>query len=593
MPTNPNVTVNLLTANTAQTPAGRSILLVGCMTSGTATSGELVEDLTTVAEFNAAFGRTSQLAKAGRALINQLSVSRIRPSIAAIGLTDNASGVAATGNVIFGGTATAAGTLTVNIDSSINGSYSLTVASGDTASTIGAALATAITANADSPVTASNSSGNVTLTAVNDGTQGNTIGLQVSGSVAGITQTVVAMSGGATDPSVSGLFDVIDGIRYTTIVYPGEWSVLGVGNETEARFNVDNDILDGLAIVCKRDTYANINTAVDLLNAKTIGYIPNKLVSNTSTGTLATVSGITQTGGTATVTTSTAHGLTSGMNVTIAGADQAGYNLTATITVTTTTAFTYAVDSGTVSPATGTITGTINYIDKYAGDIFESPIVISAQAAAIRELRLTVGANTSTLTTSGQAIGGSYFGAIPYHNTPFNYLPTITNGEGFTDAEAAELEASGCWLLRNNKANTKIVSAEAVSTYKTDDLGDPDTTYKYINYFDTLTIMRDYIFSNLKADLSQHILTTGELIAGRPMINANGFVALMMKYRDALAGSSYVLLRNGADDVKAFKQAILDSVVVTLSTGTITAEGIANINTQVRNIIMNFTPTFE
>ena len=62
---------------------------------------------------------------------------------------------------------------------------------------------------------------------------------------------------------------------------------------------------------------------------------------------------ITQTAGTATVT-HTAHGIPDGTNVVIRGADQNGYNKVAVITVTTANEYTYAVDSGTVSPSTGT-----------------------------------------------------------------------------------------------------------------------------------------------------------------------------------------------------------------------------------------------
>lgn len=77
----------------------------------------------------------------------------------------------------------------------------------------------------------------------------------------------------------------------------------------------------------------------------------------------ATVSSITQTGGVATVTTSGAHGFVTGDSVAIDGADQTGYNLESTnITVTSTTTFTYSVDSATVSPATGTITCNSNTV---------------------------------------------------------------------------------------------------------------------------------------------------------------------------------------------------------------------------------------
>lgn len=73
------------------------------------------------------------------------------------------------------------------------------------------------------------------------------------------------------------------------------------------------------------------------------------------------VTSITQTSGTATVTTTTAHGFLVGDSlwITIVGATPAAYSGTFYCTVTTTTAFTYAVPSGTTTPATGTITYTV------------------------------------------------------------------------------------------------------------------------------------------------------------------------------------------------------------------------------------------
>lgn len=61
---------------------------------------------------------------------------------------------------------------------------------------------------------------------------------------------------------------------------------------------------------------------------------------------------------TATATTTNPHGLVTGMSLTVSGADNAAFNVTATITVTSTTVFTYAVaDSGTTSD-TGSYTTT-------------------------------------------------------------------------------------------------------------------------------------------------------------------------------------------------------------------------------------------
>lgn len=68
---------------------------------------------------------------------------------------------------------------------------------------------------------------------------------------------------------------------------------------------------------------------------------------------------ITQTSGTATATTSTNHKLLVGDWVYIEGANESGYNgIVQVATVSSPLVFTYTVDSGTASPATGTITAT-------------------------------------------------------------------------------------------------------------------------------------------------------------------------------------------------------------------------------------------
>ena len=69
------------------------------------------------------------------------------------------------------------------------------------------------------------------------------------------------------------------------------------------------------------------------------------------------ISSITQTSGLATVTTTAAHGLTIGSKPTlyVSGASPAAYTGLFVCTITTTTQFTFAIASGTASPATGTI----------------------------------------------------------------------------------------------------------------------------------------------------------------------------------------------------------------------------------------------
>jgi hypothetical protein len=95
-----------------------------------------------------------------------------------------------------------------------------------------------------------------------------------------------------------------------------------------------------------------------------------------------TLSGVTQTTGTATATATSAHGFTVGdtLYLTIAGAtgSTTAYNGTFLCTITTTTEFTYAVPSGTATPATGSLT----YIPLSATELNQMVTTFFAQAGA-------------------------------------------------------------------------------------------------------------------------------------------------------------------------------------------------------------------
>ena len=121
--------------------------------------------------------------------------------------------------------------------------------------------------------------------------------------------------------------------------------------------------LDTLAAVY---AYA-IQVAGNILYILTLTNTAVTLVYNVSSGTWTqwtsleaaaskTVSSITRSGTTATVNTSSAHGMSDGDPVVITGADQGGYNGYFQISYVDSDTFTTQVDSGTVSPATGTIT---------------------------------------------------------------------------------------------------------------------------------------------------------------------------------------------------------------------------------------------
>ena len=118
---------------------------------------------------------------------------------------------------------------------------------------------------------------------------------------------------------------------------------------------------DVVAITGATEAEYNVNAPITVTGASAFTYTVSGTPTTPATGTPVyatnglSITGITRSGSTATATTAVAHGLATGDAVRVSGADQAGYNLDATITVTGATTFTYAVASGTVTPATGTI----------------------------------------------------------------------------------------------------------------------------------------------------------------------------------------------------------------------------------------------
>ena len=98
-----------------------------------------------------------------------------------------------------------------------------------------------------------------------------------------------------------------------------------------------------------REAQADINTAGDSLYIMAQDLIPT-----------ATINTLTSSGTTATATVNAGHPYKTGDYITVTGATQTGYNLTAVVNVLSVTQFTYTVASGLVTPATGTITSDLN-----------------------------------------------------------------------------------------------------------------------------------------------------------------------------------------------------------------------------------------
>jgi phage tail sheath gpL-like len=276
----PDIDFTIIPATETQSTLPQRVLFIGQQTAAaTATSGVLQTEIGNASQEDGLFGIDSMLAgmiRAGK-IINGIT------RFDAIGLDDNGAGTAAAGVVTFiSGPATEDGTFTVTVGSDRNHKYEIAVSDTDTITTIGDALVTAITADTKAPFSAVNALGVVTITYGHKGTVGNNTTLKVEGVVAGVTHSVTAFTGGATDPVLTTLFDVIDGERYQTIVWPSEYGYTAVTAELDPRFNSSNDILDGVAIAAETDTLSNLKASGNAENSLSLEIHGSKIVNDTS-----------------------------------------------------------------------------------------------------------------------------------------------------------------------------------------------------------------------------------------------------------------------------------------------------------------------
>jgi len=272
----PDVTASLRAAGVTVGLAPERLLFVGQKKGGTAVSGALVENILDDNSWDTLFGEDAAISAA----IRRGRRRNGETIFDAISIDDNGAGVAAESLITITGGATEDGELVFYVGSKKFNEYKIAVANLDALGDIASAIAAAITADSKALVTAAAVLGVVTLTAKNKGTFGNTIGSKVEGTVAGVGVALTAMSSGATDPVLTGIFDVVGLQRYQGIVWQFDQDLDELTDFLEARFNVANNILDGIGFAGQTDTFANHLTALGLLNQKTLCLNVDKLISD-------------------------------------------------------------------------------------------------------------------------------------------------------------------------------------------------------------------------------------------------------------------------------------------------------------------------
>lgn len=281
------VDVPIVTITKAATTAdvglsSQKVLIVGQMLSGTKTAGTLVEDIQNDSSWEDYFGSHSMLA----GMVRRFKSINTDTQIDALPLADNGSGTASSASIKTTGAETVATTYTFNIMSSVDYAFELTTSIGQTAEETATALAALINANTKIPCTAAVNGTDATkvdITASHKGTTFNDSLIEVVGS-GGQTFTIVAFSGGAGDPVLTGVLDEVGDIRYQHIVFPSSYDYDTFADFVDDRWNVENAIKDGTAYTAKADTLANVKAAVSTLNSQSFVQFVTRLVDDDYVG---------------------------------------------------------------------------------------------------------------------------------------------------------------------------------------------------------------------------------------------------------------------------------------------------------------------
>ena len=219
------------------------------------------------------------------------------------------------------------------------------------------------------------------------------------------------------------------------------------------------------------------------------------------------ITSITRSSTIATATTYGKHGLEDGQIVAISGASPAGYNGTATITVASTTSFSYTVGGSLTTPATGTITYNENVSvkftlpfghttdDEYAFstiDFVSNEVLTGANSAAVATV------NTGVAFSAGGDLGNNAIVGIASGDAGSGSIKSIEiqdPGVGFTSVPTITLPGLGA---ENANLTAKIGAMRS-------------ETGLYLNEDGQLSSSKKLIDSNFYQDYSYSLIANKQL----------------------------------------------------------------------------------
>lgn len=576
----PIVNIGLIPANIVDAFRDRNDLLVGQIytdvvfvpsaTPPTAVSGQLYEDVQTLdnTEIATLFGSGGELTNR---IYEYLEASSRQVKLSVIPIADAADAPTgcAQGTIYLYGTCTKAGTIKISLADEYKFTFEVDVEVNTSDTDVAADAITIINQSNDCPIKAAAHAGSlISLYAKNSGKIGDSYGLKVDvGAVEGFEFYIERFHNGGDNPSLTGIFDVLGEKRVTGIGWPEGWDGLSelsiLKDFLEARFDANNAITDGIGFVGHSDTYANNKAFVTAYNSPVLVIAGNNAHAFV-TEFLKAFTEITRLNNVSTATTvEAAHNLKTGDVVYINGTLPVSFEGIYRITVTGADTFTYD-NPGDDESTGGTPGGYLLSDNLYGGPIILKPAdYVLAGFMGIRSKRLTEGALISQDIVARNGlldnVGGPALASLPYFNTPDRRakVPEAIS-ETYDSIEEEDLLNSGLTVFGVNSAGNTIIFRAVVTTYKTDGPGNPNVSFKYLNYVDTGSVCREILFNNVKSQFAQSRLTTGKLKAGRNMENAASIKAHYLSILKDLG--DLALLESGVDAEYQMSQQTLVSV---------------------------------
>jgi phage tail sheath gpL-like len=216
---------------------------------------------------------------------------------------------------------------------------------------------------------------------------------------------------------------------------------------------------------------------------------------------------------------------------------------------------------------------------------------VLAEFVGIRERRLTTNAPVANYIVAKNgpldAVGGPSLASLPLFNTPLYDTPVGNASELYTEIEQADLEAEAFSIYGVNRAKNTAIMGPVTTSWTTDQAGNLNPSFKYLEYVDTGSICREIFMNVLKATYAQSRLTQGDLVEGRSFANAASIEAKLLSIYKTLSLAG--LVQAGREAEKYFTKGTV--VTIDMALGKATVYGPLPIVTQLRRI--NYTLQFS